>query len=140
MADIDTIWPQIREAFAFYGRKLSPVCGSSRRKLIEKRLAEGSTGADLVQAVSGYVHFHEGLDPKPGEDFNPRKWFDPDSVFKAERFDTRVELGEQGRWVHVDPRVSHEAQVKARQAAAQKRVDEARAAQDKGRLRVVGEG
>ncbi len=137
MADVDDIWPDIVKEFAFYGKKLSARCGSARRKLIEKRLGEGSTGADLVQAVSGYVHFHEGLDPKPGEDFNPRKWFDPDSVFKAERFDTRVELGEQGRWVHVDPRVSHEQQVKARQAAAQKRVDEARAERDKGLLRVV---
>ncbi len=137
MAETDDIWPQIREAFAFYGRQVSPVCGPSRRKLIEKRLAEGYSPQAIISAVDGYVHFHEGLDPKPGEDFNPRKWFDPDSVFKAERFDTRVELGEQGRWVHVDPRVSHEQQVKARQAAAQKRVDEARAERDKGLLRVV---
>ncbi len=140
MADIDSVWPKIRAAFAFYGRKISPVCGPSRRKLIEKRLAEGYSPQAIVRAVDGYCHFHEGLDQKPGEDFNPRKWFDPDSVFKAERFDTRVELGEQGRWVHVDPRVSHEQQVKARQAAAQKRVDEARAARDtqsKSRLRAV---
>ncbi len=140
---IDTIWPKIVKAFAFYGRGIGPARGPgpTRRKLIEKRLAEGYEPEDLVRAVHGYVHFHEGLEPKPGDDFNPRTWFDPEAAFKAWRFDTRVELGAQGPWVYVDAKLEKERQVKARQKAAQARVDAARkkmdAEKDKRRLKVV---
>ncbi len=135
---IDEIWPKIRAAFAFYGRTTRPTIGPSRRKLIEKRLSEGYEPEDLVSAVHGYVHFHDGLEPKPGEEFDPRKWFDPDSVFKEMRFDTRVELGAAGKWVRVDAKMRREAEVKARQAAAEERVEAARREKDKPQLRVVG--
>ncbi len=124
-SEIDKVWPAIRTAFAFYDRRISPVCGTARRKLIQKRLDEGYAPLDLVRAIHGYCHFHEGLEAKPGESFNPRKWFDPESVFKESRFDTRVELGD-APWVAVDPKQFHEQQVKARQKAAQERVDDAR--------------
>jgi hypothetical protein len=134
---VDDLWPEIREAFAFYGRKLGATCGPSRRKLIEQRLSEGYEPSDLVCAVHGYVHFHEGLEPEEGSTFNPRKWFDPDSVFKATRFDTRVEMGYEGVWEKVDPKERREAAVKARQEAANEKVAAARRERDQSRLRAV---
>jgi hypothetical protein len=126
--EVEEIWPDIREAFAHYGRKLSPVCGPSRRKLLIKRFEEGYDRDAILAAIHGYVRFHGGLDPDAGETFNPRKWFDPEAVFKETRFDTRVELGYEGRWVAFDPKQYHDDQVKAKQAAAQKRLNAARAA------------
>jgi hypothetical protein len=134
---IDELWPEIREAFASYGRKISPVCGAARRKLIAKRLAEGYKPADLLQAIHGYVRFHGGLDPDEGETFNPRKWFDPEAVFKETRFDTRVELGFEGRWVAFDPKQYHQDQVKAKQARARQWVSDAR---EREKLRLVEGG
>ncbi len=124
--DIDAVWPEIREVFSFYGRRLSPVCGASRRKLIGKRLSEGYATTDLISAIHGYVRFHGGLEPDAGETFNPRKWFDPEAVFKETRFDTRVELGYEGQWAAVDPKLQHQEAVKAKQAAAQQRLEAAR--------------
>ena len=132
--EIDELWPKIRDAFAFYGRNLSSVCGPSRRKIIEKRLSEGYEPDDIVKAVHGYVHFHEGMEPC-GE-FNPRKWFDPETVFKSTRFDTRVEMGDEP-WVKVDPKLKHEQAVRARQEAAQRRLDEARARMESFKLKAV---
>lgn len=130
---IDAIWPRIREAFAFYGKKMRSPCGPGRRKLIEKRLSEGYQPDDLVRAVHGWVHFHNGLEEREG--FKPRKWFDPESVFKESRFDTRVELGEHP-WVYVDPKARHEKEVKDRQAAAQKRIQAMRDLSEK-KLHIV---
>jgi hypothetical protein len=135
--NVDEIWPAIRAAFADYDKKLSPRCGPSRRKLIELRLSEGYEAEDLIGAVHGYVWFHEGLDPSPGETFNPRKWFDPDSVFKAARFDTRVEEGYRGKWSFVDPKERHQAAVESRQAAAQQRLNAARRLKEGIPLRAV---
>ena len=136
--EIDELWPAIREAFAFYERKLSPVCGAARRKLISKRIAEGYDRESLIAAVHGYVRFHGGLDPDSGETFNPRKWFDPEAVFKETRFDTRVELGlEGGQWVAFDPKQHHRDQVEAKQARARQWVADAR---EREKLRLVEGG
>jgi hypothetical protein len=120
---MDEIWDQVRQAFAFYDKKLSPVCGPARRKLIEKRLEQGYTVECLVAAVHGYVHFHEGLEAQEG--FNPRKWFNPETVWREEKMDMRVELGDHP-WVYEDPKLRREREVKARQAAARARVEAAR--------------
>jgi hypothetical protein len=93
--EIDEAWRGITAAFAFYGKKIRPLKGH-RRDQMSKLIADGYTPEELVAAVHGYVHWHKGLDPKPGETFDPRQWFNPDSVFRFEKLEMRIELGEAG--------------------------------------------
>ncbi len=84
-------WPAIRAAFASHGKNLSESIGGDRIGLISKRMAEGATEADLVAAVHGYVRGHGGLEER--DDFNPRLYFQPATVFTAEGFSDRVDNG-----------------------------------------------
>lgn len=93
--EIDKAWREVTSAFASYGKKLRPLKGA-RRDMMSKLIADGYTPDELVAAVHGYVHWHKGLDPKPGENFDPRQWFTPESVFRAEKLEIRIELGEAG--------------------------------------------
>lgn len=91
-------WVAIAAAFAFYGKQIRAPKGL-RQAHLNRLLAEGYTGAELACAVHGYVRFHEGLHARPGRDgfaFDPSKWFDPDSVFRLDRLERRIELGELG--------------------------------------------
>ena len=134
MADpIETIWPDIVEAFAFYGKKIRPNPSPDRLALLQRRLNEGFSPPELVMAIHGYVHAHGGLDRVFGNGLNSGHYLRPETVFKAEGFEDRVERGDRP-WVK--PK-SREAEVKARQAAAQERVDAARREKDTPRLRVV---
>ncbi len=134
---IDAIWPEIREAFAFYGKTVRANPSRDRRTLIQKRLDDGFTPEELVMAVHGYIHAHQGLDRVFGNGLTSGHYLRPETVFKAEGFEDRVERGEQGRWVFMDPKARHEEQVRARQKAAQERLDAARREQHSTRLRVV---
>lgn len=133
--EIDEVWKRVTEAFAFYGKQIRPLRGA-RRDHISRLIADGYTADELVAAVHGYVHFHGGLD-EHADGFKPRKWFDPDSVYRLEKLERRIELGEAGAFVHVSREEAHAAEVKARQAAARARVEAARAAQDGRNLRAV---
>ncbi len=93
--EIDEAWREVTAAFAIYGKKLRPLKGA-RRDLMSKLIADGYTADELVAAVHGYVHWHKGLEPKPGESFDPSKWFTPETVFRAEKLELRIELGEAG--------------------------------------------
>ena len=66
--------------------------GVQRAKAISARMHEGATPEQLVQAVEGYVQQNGGLDVD-SEGRDPRRWFRPETVFKAEGFDDRVERG-----------------------------------------------
>lgn len=123
-------WLQVVEAFGHYQKRVTPKLRGARKRLIE-RLAEEYSTEDLVSAVHGYVHFHKGLDERNG--FDPRQWFTPESVFRFEKLEGRIELGMDGPWRKP---LSHEEQVKARQKAAQERLNAARANRE-GRLRSV---
>ena len=133
---IDDIWPEIVKAFAFYGREVRPNPGQFRRELLQKRLDDGFSPSELVKAIHGYVHSHQGLDRIFENGLTSGHYLRPETVFKADGFEDRVERG-VNPWVYVDPRVVREQQAKARQVAAQKRLDEARAKQAKPRLRAV---
>lgn len=94
--DIDEAWDVVAQAFAHYGKQIRPLKGA-RRKHIERLIAEGYGGDELAAAVHGYVHWHKGLDRKP-DGFEPRQWFTPESVFRLEKLEMRIELGEAGAW------------------------------------------
>lgn len=85
-------WPSIRAAFFEYGRKLGDAPGSDRIELIGRRLSEGRSETELVAAVHGYVVFHRGLETD-ASGFNPRQYFRVETVFKADGFSDRVDLG-----------------------------------------------
>lgn len=86
----EAAWPAIRAAFAEHGAALGESIGRDRADLIAKRIADGATPDDLVAAVHGYVRAN-GLDPRG--DFEPRRYFRPQTVFKAEGFSDRVDAG-----------------------------------------------
>ena len=130
----ESVWPAIVEAFAFYGKRVGPIRGE-RRRMVKRLLDEGYTGEDLVAAIHGYVAHHDGLEAK--DEFNPRKYFKPDSVFRIHKLDDRIDLGIDGPWRKP---MSREETVKARQQAARERVAAARRAQEEPRLRAVQEG
>ena len=130
----ESVWPAITAAFAHYGKRVGPIRGE-RRRMIARLLSEGYDEADLVAAVHGYCHFHGGLEPREG--FDPMKWFKPDSVFRVSKLDDRIDLGMDGPWRKP---ASREELVKARQKAAQARLDAARAQKETPRLRAVQEG
>lgn len=129
----DEVWGQVAEAFSFYGKRVTPRLRGARRKLIERILTEYD-GEELVAAVHGYVRFHEGLDQEDGSNFNPRKYFTPESVFRLEKIESRVELGFNGPY---QKPLSREDAVKARQEAARQKVAAARAAREGQKLRAV---
>lgn len=129
----DAVWPAVVEAFGHYGKRITPRLRGARRKLVERLLTEYE-GEELVLAVHGYVRFHEGLDREPGSEFDPRKYFTPESVFRFEKIEGRVELGLDGPYRKP---LSHESQVKARQEAARERVAAARAEREGQRLHAV---
>lgn len=83
-------WPAIRQAFEEHGTKLGDAIGVDRSELIAKRMDEGATVDDLVAAVHGYVRAN-GLEPRG--DFDPRRFFRPQTVFKGEGFSDRVDAG-----------------------------------------------
>ncbi len=85
-------WPAIRSAFAEHGCELSEKPGADRIALISKRLDEGRSEAELVAAVHGYVFLHGGLEPDQ-RGYNPRQYFRVQTIFKAEGFSDRVDLG-----------------------------------------------
>lgn len=80
----------VRAAFAEHGTTLGESIGADRADLIAKRLDAGATPDDLVAAVHGYVR-QNGLEPRG--DFDPRRFFRPQTVFKAEGFSDRVDAG-----------------------------------------------
>lgn len=87
-------WDAIRAAFSEHGTELGSNLGLDRSDLIAKRLDEGVTPEDLVAAVHGYVR-QNGLEPRG--DFDPRRFFRPQTVFKAEGFSDRVDAGKGPR-------------------------------------------
>ena len=131
MSEADEAWPAVVAAFARYGKRVHPRLRGARRKHVQRLLADGFEPAELVQAVDGYVRWHEGLARR--DDFDPRKWFTPETVLRVEKLEMRIELGLEGPW---EKPLSRDEQVRAKQEAARQRVAEARAAQN--RLRVVG--
>ena len=96
MSAADEAWPLIVDAFAHYGKRLSPRLRGERRKLIERLLDEYEPD-ELVAVVHGYVRFHEGLDVKP-DGFDPGRYFTPRNLFVLAKIDDRLELGLEGPW------------------------------------------
>ena len=84
-----------------------------------------------MAAVHGYVHFHRGLRAEDG--FDPRRFFTPESVFRLEKLEPRIELGLDGPWKK--PETSNERRDRERQerVAQERRV----VAQERS-LRAVG--
>lgn len=93
--ELDEAWRRITEAFALYGKTIRPLRGD-RRDHMSRLIADGYTPDELVAAVHGYVHFHKGLDQKPGSDFDPWKFFTPDAVFRLHKIEARIEFGMAG--------------------------------------------
>lgn len=86
----EAAWPAIRQAFGEHGKTLGEGIGADRAALITKRIGEGATTEDLVAAVHGYVR-NNGLEPRG--DFDPRRFFQPQTIFKADGFSDRVDAG-----------------------------------------------
>lgn len=96
--EMDAMWEEVTKAFAYYGKRIRPLKGS-RRDHMSRLIADGYTADELAAAVHGYVRFHEGLEPRKrqdGSEFDPRKWFDPETIFGPEKLEKRIELGEAG--------------------------------------------
>ena len=131
MSDADEAWAVIREAFAAYGKRTLPSLRGARRKLLDRLLDDGYSAEDLVAAVHGYVRFHRGLRVEDG--FDPRRFFTPESVFRLEKLEPRIELGLDGPWKK--PETSNERRDRERQerVAQERRV----VAQERS-LRAVG--
>ena len=121
----------IREAFAAYGKRTLPSLRGARRKLLDRLLDDGYSAEDLVAAVHGYVHFHRGLRAEDG--FDPRRFFTPESVFRLEKLEPRIELGLDGPWKK--PETSSERRDRERQERVAK---ERRVVAQERSLRAVG--
>jgi hypothetical protein len=96
--ELDEAWTRITAAFAFYGKTIRPLRGT-RRDHMSRLIADGYTADELVAAVHGYVHWHKGLEPRMGRDgkpFEPLQWFTPDSVYRLEKLENRIEFGMAG--------------------------------------------
>ena len=119
----------VTEAFAFYGKEIRPLKGT-RRDHISRLIADGYTADELVAAVHGYVHWHDGLKADP--DFDPRKWFTPDSVFRLEKLENRIEFGMAGPYVSKRDRVAERART-----AQEEREREIAKVMEERRLRAV---
>ena len=96
MSDIESIWPQIVEAFGHYGKRLRERPGPARVKQLEKLLLE-YTAEELVAAPDGYVRQHKGLEERDG--FDPRQYFTFESVYRDSKVEKRIEWGLEGHWV-----------------------------------------
>ncbi len=131
MSDADEAWAVIREAFAAYGKRTLPSLRGARRKLLDRLLDDGYSAEDLVAAVHGYVHFHRGLRAEDG--FDPRRFFTPESVFRLEKLEPRIELGLDGPWKK--PETSSERRDRERQERVAK---ERRVVAQERSLRAVG--
>ena len=131
MSDADEAWAVIREAFAAYGKRTLPSLRGARRKLLDRLLDDGYSAEDLVSAVHGYVHFHRGLRAEDG--FDPRRFFTPESVFRLEKLEPRIELGLDGPWKK--PETSSERRDRERQERVAK---ERRVVAQERSLRAVG--
>ncbi len=92
---IDTLWPKIVEAFAFYGKKVRENPGPARRRLLQQRLDDGFSPAELVMAVHGYLWSHDGFDRMFENGLTSGHYFRPETVFKADGFEDRVERGDR---------------------------------------------
>lgn len=92
--EMDAMWAEVTKAFAHYGKAIRPLKGA-RRDHMSRLIADGYTADELVAAVHGYVHWHKGLHDK-GDGFDPTKWFTPDSVFRLEKLEARIEFGQAG--------------------------------------------
>ena len=132
MSEAEEAWEALVAAFGYYGKRVNPRLRGARRKHLQRLLRDGFEPDELAAAVHGYVRWHEGLDRR--DDFDPRKWFTPETVLRVDKLEMRIELGLDGPW---EKPLSRDEQVRAKQEAARQRVAEARAAQE--RLRVVGD-
>ena len=131
---IDAVWIEIRKAFAIYGRTTRTKLGATRRKILQRHLDDGIELDELPLAVHGYLHQCGGPDTKFRDGQRADFFLRFETVYKIQNMELRVELGSKGPWVKP---LSREQQAKARQVAAQKRLDEARAKQAEPRLRAV---
>ena len=122
---------EITAAFAFYGKTVRPLKGA-RRDIMSKLIADGYTAQELVAAVHGYVHWHKGLDVKPGETFDPYRYFTPDAVFRLEKIEARIEFGMAGPY-----RSKRDTAKERAQAAEDDRQREIAKVMEERRLRVV---
>jgi len=134
VSEADEAWEAIVEAFGRYGKRVNTRLRGARRKHVERLLADDYEVEDLVAAVHGYVHSHDGLDREMGSEFNPRRWFTPESVFRLEKIELRIELGLEGPWQKPETRQERRDRERQEQYAAAR----AEVARDRG-LRVVGD-
>lgn len=130
--ELDDAWRLITAAFAHYGKTIRPLRGA-RRDHLSRLIADGYTPEELASAVHGYVHWHKGLDPKP-DGFEPWRWFTPDSVFRLEKLEARIEFGMAGPY-----RSKRDLAKERAQAAEDERRREIAKVMEERRLRVVGE-
>lgn len=117
----DKAWPHVVEAFGFYRKRVTPRLRGARRALIERLLADDYEVEDLVAAVHGYVRFHNGLDREMGSEFDPRKYFTPESVFRLEKLEPRIELGIDGPWRKPETAAERRERERSEQYAAARR-------------------
>lgn len=128
--ELEEAWRLIQQAFAHYGKTIGPLRGN-RRDHMSKLISEGYKPAELAAAVHGYVRWHEGIEKK-ADGFDPNKWFDPDSIFRFEKIERRIELGLAG------PYTSRKDIAKERaQAAQDERSREIAKVMEERRLRAV---
>jgi hypothetical protein len=90
---VQTAWPAIRAAFAEHGTTLGESIAVDRSKLIAKRIDAGATTEDLVAAVHGYAR--AGLEKRG--DYDPARYFRPQTIFKEDGFSDRVDAGKGPR-------------------------------------------
>lgn len=86
---VEAAWPAIRAAFAEHGTQLGESIALDRSKLIAKRIDAGATPDDLVAAVHGYAR--SGLEKRG--DYDPARYFRPQTIFKEDGFSDRVDAG-----------------------------------------------
>lgn len=128
--EADSVWQRVQDAFAHYGKRLRPLRGA-RREHMMRLLSDGYTADELVAAIHGYVHWHGGLADK-GDGFDPSKWFTPESVFRLEKLEARIEFGLAGPFVSKRDRVAERART-----AQEERAREIAKVMEERRLRAV---
>ena len=128
--EMDAMWAEVTKAFALYGKSIRPLKGA-RRDHMSRLIADGYTADELVAAVHGYVHWHKGLHDK-GDGFDPMKWFTPDSVFRLEKLEARIEFGQAGPYRSKQDRIADRART-----AQEEREREIAKVMEERRLRAV---
>lgn len=83
-----SVWPDLVEVALALGGSWRKHPGVKQLQVVQARIADGATEADLLDAVRGYIR-KNGIEARG--DFDPMSHFTATTVFRASKFDANLE-------------------------------------------------